>query len=497
MLVSFFQGSRRAVLVRAAILLSIIALIDWRVDLNISLGFLYLFPMLMAGSVLSRAQIALMAAVCAALEDFFDPFPWVAAASIPHDILVFAAFLGTGLFAFEMTRNRQQAQRHLAEIKEEAERRHEAQEQLRALVESSPAAILTLDAGGCVLLANDAAHEMLDFEPGTLSGAKIQNYLPALGNVPASGADSQSFRTVMQCSGRRRTGDVFLADIWFSTYIARSGPRLAAMVVDVSDNLRDREELSLQQLMTGSRILVAAVSHEIRNICGAIAAVHANLARNEAPARNEDFRTLGTLVEGLARIAGTELRLTAHAEISAIDLLSVLNELRIVMDPSLRDSGIALKWEIATHVPQVWAERQSLLQVFLNLAKNSERALRGASIKELTIQVAQSNNQVFVRFVDSGPGISDPSKLFQPFQRGAETTGLGLYLSRAFVRSFRGDLRWEERPEGCSFVVELAAGAQRENESSQTEVDANSSDSAARRPYSVSGEPEPITRRRT
>lgn len=496
MLVSFFQGSRRAVLVRAAILISIIALIDWRVDLNISLGFLYLFPMLMVGSVLSRGQITLIAAVCAALEDLFDPFPWVAEASIPHNILVFAAFLGTGLFAFEMTRNRQQAQRHLTEIEEEAEQRHEAQEQLKALVESSPAAILTLDATGTVLLANAAAHQLLDFDPGTLSGAKIQSYLPALGNVPASGADSQSFRTVMQCNGRRRNGDVFLAEVWFSTYSTRSGPRLAAMVVDASDNLRDREELSLQQLMTGSRILVAAVSHEIRNICGAIAAVHTNLSRNELLAGADDFRTLGTLVEGLARIAGTELRLTAHSEISAINLLSVLDELRIIMDPSLRDSGITLRWEIPAHMPLVWAERQSLLQVFLNLAKNGERALRGASVKELTIQVTQSNNRVLIRFIDSGPGILDTSKLFQPFQRGAETTGLGLYLSRAFVRSFRGDLRCEQRTEGCSFVVELAAGTQRENEGSQAKIDANSSDSAAGRPYAVSGEPEPITGRR-
>jgi two-component system sensor kinase FixL len=48
-----------------------------------------------------------------------------------------------------------------------------------------------------------------------------------------------------------------------------------------------------------------------------------------------------------------------------------------------------------------------------------------------------------------------PEKLFQPFQKGAEATGLGLYLSRAFVRSFRGELRHEPAASGCSFVIDL------------------------------------------
>ena len=70
---------------------------------------------------------------------------------------------------------------------------------------------------------------------------------------------------------------MFLADVWFSTYRTSAGPRLAAMVVDTSEDLRNREELSLNQLLAGSRILVGAVSHEIRNVCGAIAMAHANL----------------------------------------------------------------------------------------------------------------------------------------------------------------------------------------------------------------------------
>ena len=45
----FSQGNPRAMLVRAVLLIGLIAVVDWRVETNVSLGFLYLFPMLMVG----------------------------------------------------------------------------------------------------------------------------------------------------------------------------------------------------------------------------------------------------------------------------------------------------------------------------------------------------------------------------------------------------------------------------------------------------------------
>jgi two-component system sensor kinase FixL len=454
----FLQGTNRAVLIRAICTVAIISVVDWRVEGNISLGFLYLFPMLLVGSVLTRAQIAVAAAVCMVLAEWFDPFPWTMEAGFPRDIMMFSAFLGMGLFVYESTRNRQRALEHLHEIEAESQARLEAEEQIKVLIESSPAAIFMLDAGGNVLVANEASHRMLGFRPGELQGASVHPYLAALANVPPLEDSAPLFRTVMQCRGRRLDGEVFLADVWFSTYRTRSGPRLAAMVIDSSDDLRDREELSLRQLMTASRLLVGAVSHEIRNICGAIAVVHANLGKRQDLAGSEDFQALGTLVEGLEKVASLELRQStagAQEDTGGVDLYGLIDELRIVIEPPLRNSGVELRLEIAAALPPVFADRQSLLQVFLNLAKNSERALQGSPSPEIGIAAGFENGRVVVRFRDNGPGVANPEALFQPFQRGAESTGLGLYLSRAFLRSFKGDLRHEPQPRGCSFVLDL------------------------------------------
>jgi two-component system sensor kinase FixL len=508
MLSFLLRGSPAAVLSRAVLMTVLIAGVDWRIEGNIPLGFLYLFPMLLAGSVLSRWQIAAAAAFCTFLTEIFDSFEW-SPAGIPRDILIFAAFFCMGLFVFEVVRSRQTALQHTEQIEREIGARGEAEEQLTILVESSPAAVFTTNSEGMVLLANEAAHRLFAVPAGTLPGRSIHEFLPSLVNVQSPlplNEKRRPIRTAMQCRGRRRNGEVFLADIWFSTYSTSAGSRLAAMVVDGSEDLRSREELSLHQLLSGSRILVGAVSHEIRNVCGAIAMAHANLSRSSALAssleNNKDFEALGSLILALEKIAAMDLRQMAD-QASSVDLASLLEEFRIVVEPSLEEKDIRLTIEIDPATPLVWADRQSLLQVFLNLTKNSERAMMATPAtanvgtenpRDLAIEVRYTKQRVTARFRDTGGGVAHPDRLFRPFQQQAQATGLGLYLSRAFMRSFRGDLRYEPEPGGSSFIVELSAavgdGRNGVGENSET----TDPDSARRRPQPVSGEPEPVTR---
>ncbi len=479
------RGSPRFVVLRAALLIAAIAVADWRVEVDIPLGFLYLFPMLVLGGALSRWQIAIAAAVCTALTESFDNFDFFGRPSegITKNILIFAAFFGTGLFVYEAVRNRKITLQHVSEIENEVTARREAEEQLKILVESSPAAIVTTDSEGDVLLANGAAHRLFALEPGALAGRSIRDFLPALVNAAKLNQQQLSFRTMMQCRGRRTDGEAFLADVWFSTYMTSAGPRLAAMVVDTSEDLRTREESGLHQLLASSRILVGAVSHEIRNVCGAIALVHENLWRTGTLAENKDFEALGTLVKALERIAAIDLSQTAQRA-TTTDIYSLLEELRIVVEPSFRESDVAVQWRIEAGIPAVWADRQSLMQVFLNVTKNAERALQGQERRELTIAAQTYPGRVSVTFVDSGGGVLHPERLFHPFQQGSEATGLGLYLSRAFMRSFKGELRYEPRPGGAQFSVDLAPVTTDGEEEAYGRANPDSTD---RRPQLVPG----------
>jgi len=193
--------------------------------------------------------------------------------------------------------------------------------------------------------------------------------------------------------------------------------------------------------------------------------VHKNLSRLPGLQNNEDFRALGTLIEGLGKLSSMELRPAADQRLDIIELSSVLDELRVLLEPQYREAGIELVWRLQDHLPLVLADRYGLAQVFLNLSLNSLRAMATTEKKCLTISTSVEDDAVLIRFEDTGIGVSSPDGLFRPFQQGADATGLGLYVSRAILRSSGGELIFEPRAQGCCFAVSLARARERQETS--------------------------------
>jgi len=441
----YAPANRNRMLVVASVLMAGIAVVDWWATHYISLGFLYLFPIIIFGGFLSRRRIVGVALLCAVLQEAFGNLP--ESEAVIRLVFSSVGFVGTGLFISEMIRNRRIVLRHSEEL-EDAER------QLRSLIESSPAAIVTINAGGKILLANEAAQQLFSAGAEPVPGQPIESYLPALGTALKT-QSSRSFRTTLQCTGQRTDGEVFLAGVWFSTYNTLSGPRLAAIIVDLSEDLRNREDLSLDHLLKNSRILMSTVAHEIRNLSGAVLVVHKNLSRIKELETNEDFRALGGLIQSLERISALELGSTPAQSGEVVELTSVLDELRILIETTYHESEIKVEWAAHGQLPLVWADRYGLVQVFLNLAKNSQRAMMSTQTKLLRITAGEENGKVIIRFEDTGTGVTSPENLFRPLQRGAKASGIGLYVSRAIMRSFGGDLSFEPRSQGSCFAVAL------------------------------------------
>jgi two-component system sensor kinase FixL len=446
----YVPANRPKLLIVATLLVTAIAFADWMTTPYISLGFLYLFPIMVASGYLTRLQIVSLALICTVLQESFSNLPQNE--EVIRLVFSAAGFIGTGLFISEVLRNRRIALEHVNELEAQIQLRRDAEEQLRILVESSPAAIVTIDLSGKILLANEAAQQLLAPCNQTLQGHTINSYIPALQTIVQT-YPSRVFRTTLQCRGQRGNGEVFLAGIWFSTYTTVSGPRLAAIVVDLSEDLRNREDLSLDHLLKNTRILMGAVAHEVQNLSAAAVVVHKNLSRVKELQGNEDFQALSTLIEGLVKVSSQELRPSPAQSAAAVELTSVLDELRVLVDAAYHESGMEVDWQIPESLPLVWADRYGLIQVFLNLARNSQRAMLSTEKKRLSVIASEDVSAVVVRFEDTGVGIASSENLFRPFQRGADSTGLGLYVSRAIMRGFGGELLYEARSRGCCFAV--------------------------------------------
>jgi signal transduction histidine kinase len=412
--------------------------------------------MVVAAVTFPRWAIALLALVCSLLTLLYDSSASRLDAAL-YFMFSFISYLCSAFFIAVLFRNHTMVVEHLKALEEEQALRREAEEQLTTLVKSSPAGILTVDECGSILGANEATHELFDVPEGeALTGRQIGEYLPVLADALQIGAGTEPFRTAAQCQGRKRNGEIFLAHIWFSTYRMSEKTRLSAIVIDASEEMRDREEQGLKQLSRSIRVTAAAVSHEIRNFCVAISLFCSDWKRRR-PSSLQELERLETLIQGLERIATLDLRSRAHESVPEIPLQQVFDDLRILIEPDWREIEGLVRWEQPPSNLRVIADSHGLLQAFLNLARNSHRGVTPHPVRMLTISVSQEAERATVRFRDTGPGVSDPARLFQPFQEGADVNGMGLYVSRAILRSYGGELRYEREAAGACFAVELQA----------------------------------------
>src|SRR5262249_14305951 len=143
----YSETNRRKNLLIAGALIVAIAVVDWKTLPYLSLGFLYLFPIMLVAGFLGRWQIVGVSLVCSALQELFSDLPMTAAV-IPRLAMVTAGYIGTGFFFAELASKRRLMAQHVDEVEREVRSRRDAEQQLEALIESSPAAIVTLDSEG-------------------------------------------------------------------------------------------------------------------------------------------------------------------------------------------------------------------------------------------------------------------------------------------------------------------------------------------------------------
>ena len=298
--------SQPSILLLSAVLLAVAAIADWLVG-HISLGVLYILPMMLAALVLEPLELAALALFSAFLRSRFD-YPGSDIEIALRFAFASVSYFTCGLFVAALASNRKLVKEHLGKIQREQALRKEAEDQLRLLVASSPAAILTLNEHGTVLAANKAADSLFAIPDNqSMQGRGIEKYLPVLSDALHLKNVPEGFRTAAQCTGYRSNGEIFQAHTWFSSYAAPEGTRLAAIVVDSSEEMRDREEQNLRQLVKSNRIVASVVSHELRNLCGAISLLCSHLNEKHALAGDEDFLGIISLVKGLEKVALLEL----------------------------------------------------------------------------------------------------------------------------------------------------------------------------------------------
>lgn len=129
---SAFGIQRWRVLLAVAALVAAIAVIDWRVAQEVSLGFLYFFPIFLAASCLSQWQLAALAAVCTLLREALGPFESdIPLLALSRMFLAWGSYTAAGWLVRGILKNFQKVKEQLEEIEARDRLLHDSEEQLR------------------------------------------------------------------------------------------------------------------------------------------------------------------------------------------------------------------------------------------------------------------------------------------------------------------------------------------------------------------------------
>jgi len=211
----------------------------------------------------------------------------------------------------------------------------------------------------------------------------------------------------------------------------------------------------------------AGISHELNQPLMAIRSFAENgtmLIDKEKPdVARENLSRISDLARRMGRII-KNLRAFARQEtgpMTDVDLVQAVNAALEMTAETMTRCGVTLDWQPPGVPVMVRGGEVRLTQVVVNLISNASDAMDNAAAKRIEVRINTGEDAVELTVRDTGPGIVDPERVFEPFYTtkavgAAEGMGLGLSISYGLVQSFGGAIQGHNHPEGGAvFTVGL------------------------------------------
>ena len=231
------------------------------------------------------------------------------------------------------------------------------------------------------------------------------------------------------------------------------------------ENLRrTQEQLLHSEKMAAVGQLISGVAHELNNPLTAILGYSQLLTSSGqmGPQGLEYSEKLYKQAQRTHRIVQNLLSFARQhkPERIPVQLNLILEETLALRDYDLRMNHIRVHLELAADLPLTSADPHQLQQVFLNMLNNAvDAVLEHSDEGDLWVRTGAMGDKLFIEFTDSGPGVKDASRVFDPFYTTkpvGKGTGLGLSICYGIVTEHGGSIRVRNvPPRGASFTIEI------------------------------------------
>ena len=238
---------------------------------------------------------------------------------------------------------------------------------------------------------------------------------------------------------------------------------------DITDWKDVQGQIAQSEKLAAIGQLAAGIMHEINNPLATIGACVDAVTgyTGDVPAEvrakvDEYLRIMDSEVERCKRIVNNLLDLSRPRGGSKRpqDVNEVVDETLLLLKHHDRFKGLTLQKNLGQDLPQVFASKDQLIQVFMSLMLNAADAMdaRGTLSVTTGLNPARSD-EVFISLSDTGSGIAkgDLQKIFEPFyttKPQGRGTGLGLSICYTIVADHRGRIEVDSTlGRGSTFTV--------------------------------------------
>jgi two-component system sensor kinase FixL len=347
---------------------------------------------------------------------------------------------------------------------------------LRAILETSPDGLITIDEVGVIQSFNPAAERMFGYHAAEVIGRNVSCLMPDPYREEHDGYLERFRRTGekriigigREVLGQRKDGTIFPVELAVGQVQAAGRQFFAGFVTDVS--ARQQSEQRLQELQAElihvSRLsamgeMASALAHELNQPLTAIIN-YAQTARGLVERRpGEGASGLVSLLEKTvqqASRAGQIIRrlrqfiAKGETDRALEDINAVVEEASALALIGTGGKGIAARRVLGAGLPPVLLDKIQIHQVITNLIRNGVDALGGVKRREIVISTRHAGaDSIEITIADTGLGLAPEvaDKLFQPFVTTKPGgLGIGLSICRSIVDAHGGRLWASDNPDG-------------------------------------------------
>lgn len=355
----------------------------------------------------------------------------------------------------------------------------EAHDFLNKLVMSSPNAIIATDMKGDIILWNKAAEEILGYAAKEVIGKmNIKQIYPEgmaqqvmkMMRAPEYGEPGRlrSYPMVHV----RRDGKIVEGNLSAAIITDARGNEMAqvGIFVDLKERLEMEAKLrnTQEQLLQSEKLaamgrLISQIAHELNNpLYGIMNTLE--LLKTEVPPQSKRRRILEMALSETVRLTDLLRKMLSFSrpdeeQKQPVDINVVLDEILLLVRKQLHENSIKISTSFEGDLARVYASKNQLRQVFLNMISNARDAMPEGGT--LTIRTKSNRDNIHVEVIDTGVGIREEhmNKIFDAFfttKEGVKGIGLGLSVCYGFVKEHGGDIKvTSKRGEGTAFTIIL------------------------------------------